>query len=194
MDFSSQLPKPQKLHFCRCPELMPFPQSRLLAGLAWKGPLNIIYSPTLLGWAGTFFRTLNGSKHHPTRPSNTSRDRALRTFLLNLFQCPSNLIVKSIILMPNLNLSIFSLTTLLCALLLQALAESPLYVPQDGVPWAFSSPGCTTPTLPASPHWWCVFWPLPVPSSAPLYTPSSTLTQVGNSQARGHCSIPSWYA
>lgn len=154
--FSSQLPKPQKLHFCRCPELMPFPQIRVLAGSAWKGPLNIIYSPTLLGWAGTFFRTSNGSKHHPTWPSNTSRHRAYRTSLFNLFQCLSTLTVKSIILMPNLNLSTFSLTTLPCALSLQALAESPFYVPQYGVPfyvpqYVEPSPGCTTPTLPASP-------------------------------------------
>lgn len=192
MDFYSQLPKPQKLHFCRCPELMPFPQIRLLAGSAWKGPLNIIYSPTLLGWAGTFFRTSNGSKHHPTWPSNTSRDRAYRTFLFNLFQCLGTLIVKSIILMPNLNLSIFSLTTLPCALSLQALAESPFYVPQYGVPWTFSRLHNPNSSSLSS----LMMCPL-ITSSALLWTPStgpsSTLTQVCNSQARGHWSIPSWY-
>lgn len=166
MDFSSQLPKPQRLHSSRWPELVPLPQTRLLVGLAWKGPLNVIYSPTLLGWAGTFFTLIRWLK----APSNLSfkHFQGSTTFLGNLLQHLSALPVENVILMPNPNLSIFSLKTLPCSLSLQASAKSSLSVPQCGVPWAFSSPGCTSPAVPACPHGFCVLCPFPVPFSGAL--------------------------
>lgn len=134
MDFSSQLPKPPRLHSCRCPELVPFSTDQVPCwfGLEWTFKGHLQSNPLAMG-RDIFhcIRWLKAPSHlafkhfHMWGIHNVSGQPAP---VSQHFHCKkSHSYAKS-------KPTHFSQKILPCALSLQALAKSPLYVPQYGDP------------------------------------------------------------
>lgn len=91
--------------------------------LGWKGPLKMIsFNPH--GVDRDNFHYIRELKAASSLALNTSRDGPSTTSQGNLFQCLTNLIVKDLFLLSNLNFPPFSLKALPLVLSLQALAKS----------------------------------------------------------------------